>query len=739
MTMLVALTLVGLGLISLILSIRWCDARDWAASLVAYELRFPRSLDEKAVLAWLGTLAATTRRSPVVLEVVATHTGIRHFLLLPESMATAVLPQLRSALPGVNTREAPGHFTNRPAVALAAEYRLTNRLHALAHDRAEASVSATLALLHPLARGEVVRIAWTLSGARPVKLNSKATPEEQRAWRSKYGSLPMFNAVGRVAISAPTMGRAVNLVDRITSAFQVLSTPEVSVVRRWLPAEVVTSRVARRSLPLAVWPCQLNTAEALGVVSIPFGSVQVAGLNLGGSRQMAPPPSLAQHGLVVGLSNLPGMEQRCLALKTKDRLRHSFLLGPTGSGKSELLAQMILQDIRSGFGVFACDPKGDLVEEICARLSDEDAERVVVVTPAQRDRPIGFNPLSVPNWRDEQARELVADGVLHIFKSLWADSWGPRSDQIMRAVLATLTSTRAPDGSAFTLCEAVPLLTRPAFRRFVVAQPSLPDHVRDFWHWYEGLTAGEAAQAIAPVVNKIDAFTHRSGIRLLLGQSQGLDLGDVFRRRSVVLVSLAKGALGPDTSNLLGALLVHSLWNACLARVAVSPKKRRPVFAHLDEAADIVRLPVPLDDMLSQARGLGMGVQLAGQYAAQLPESVKAAVLGTVRTQLTFATEYEDAKLLERRFAPLTAADLQGLGRYEIAMRPCVDGQTLAPVTGVTLQLEPPIRNGAELGQRSRQRYGVDRADVEAALRARVDVGPAPSNRIGRTRRGEAS
>ncbi|MEU2869791.1 type IV secretory system conjugative DNA transfer family protein [Streptomyces olivoreticuli] len=737
MQLLLFLVVGGAGVIGLILGARWSDARDWAASLTAYELRFPRNLDEKAVMAWLGTLAATTRRQPVVVEVVATHTGIRHYLLMPESMTTAVLPQLRSALPGVSVKEAPGFLENRPAVGLAAEYRLTNSLHSLAHDRAEASVSAALALLHPLAQGEVVRIAWTLSGARPVKLGSKATPEEQRAWSSKYGSRPMCNAVGRVAISAPTMGRSVNLVDRITTAFQVLSTPEVSVVRRWLPSEVVASRVARRSLPLAVWPCQLNTAEALGVISIPFGSIHVAGLNLGGSRQLAPPPSLPRHGLVVGRANLPGMEQRVLALKTADRLRHSFLLGPTGSGKSVLLASMILQDIRSGFGVFACDPKGDLIEEICARLTDEDAERVIVVNPAQRDRVIGFNPLYVPNSADEQARELVADGVLHIFKSVWADSWGPRSDQIMRAVLATLTSTRAPDGSAFTLCEAVPLLTQPAFRRFVVAQASLPEHVRDFWHWYEGLSAGEAAQAIAPVVNKIDAFSHRSGIRLALGQSQGLDLSDVFRRRSVVLVSLAKGALGPDTSNLLGALLVHSLWNACLARVAVPPARRRPAFAYLDEAADIVRLPVPLDDMLSQARGLGMGVHLAGQYAAQLPESAKAAVLGTVRTQIAFGVEYEDAKLLERRFAPLTAADLQGLGTYEIAMRPCVDGQTLSPVTGTTLPPEPAIRDAAELAARSRERYGVDRGDIEAALRARVEVGPPPSQRIGRTRRGE--
>src|SRR6185437_6021390 len=166
----------------------------------------------------------------------------------------------------------------------------------------------------------------------------------------------------------------------------------------------------------------------------------------------------------------------------------------------------------------------------------------------------------------------------------------------------------------------------------------------------------------------------RTSTRLMLGQSSGLDLDEVLHRGQVLLVSLAKGKLGTETANLTGSLLVATLWQAVLGRVQVPGSARRPFYMFLDEFQDIVRLSDSLPDLLAQARGLGVGAVLAKQYLAQLPDGVRAAVLGTVRSQVVFQVEYDDAKLLERRFAPsLTASDLMGLGRYEIALRPSVD------------------------------------------------------------------
>lgn len=280
-----------------------------------------------------------------------------------------------------------------------------------------------------------------------------------------------------------------------------------------------------------------------------------------------------------------------------------------------------------------------------------------------------------------------------------------------------------------TLCELAPLLTQPAFRRFVVNQPGVPESARTFWQMFETWAATGSTQAINPILNKVEAFTGRTPIRLLLGQSNGLDLSRVFHERQVVLVSLAKGTLGAETANLLGALLVTSLWQATLSRVRVPAEHRRPSFAYIDEAADIMRLPIPLPEMLAQARGLGLGVIAATQLIVQVPNSIKAALLGTVRTQLSFAVEYDDATVLARRFAPLTAEDLINLGPYEVALRPCLDSVTTTPVTGVTLPLEPAIRDAEEVAAAARQRHGQPRAEVEAAIAARQTVTTTRSGR----------
>ena len=282
---------------------------------------------------------------------------------------------------------------------------------------------------------------------------------------------------------------------------------------------------------------------------------------------------------------------------------------------------------------------------------------------------------------------------------------------------------KAPDGSAFTLVELPELLTNDRFRAYVIQQAAIQQHhteLRSFWRWYQGLSDAERGQVIGPVLNKLRAFVLKTPLRLLLGQSQGLDLNTIFTQRKILLVPLSKGTLGPETAQLVGSLLVASVWQLALGRVTLPPEKRRPVWLYADEFQDTVRLPIDLADMLAQARGLGLGLTLAHQHLGQLPEALKTAVLGTARTQLAFQLDYDDATTLSRSFAPLERADLMGLDRFEVAMRPCVDGRTLTPVTVTTLPLPPATGDAAELAHLSQQRYGVDRAEVAAALQART-------------------
>lgn len=717
----------GLGLIGVVVGWRWYEARAWRQSLVALGIQFPRGLKADQVSAWLAMLGSL--RTAVALEVVATDRVISHYLLVPEARRSEVLAGTRAVLPGLRLEDAPGYLAGHATSAahLATELRLTHLSHQLAADRAETAAAAFLASLGQLGPGETVLVQWLLIGRSTPKPRAASDPAKElaQAEKAKHGH-PLLQGSCRVAVQAGP-GRAGALLGRIAGTLRLLDAPGVAVVRRSLPYRAAARRVEARALPLAVWPFSINIKEAAGLVGIPLGdSTSVPGLVLSRSRQLPPGQVRQAGGTLIAASNYPGRVGQPLILAPGDRLRHVYVVGPTGVGKSNLLARMAIADATAGYGLALVDPKGDLVETILERLPDAAAGRVIVLDPSQTDQPVGFNPLHVP-VTDEHARELAADRVLHVFKDLYRANWGPRSDDLLRAALLTLVSVPAPNGQAFTVCEVPELLTRPALRRYAVSQPGLPEALRTYWAGFNALSEAEQMQHAAPVLNKLRAFTMRTATRLMLGQSVGIDLTDVMRRRLVLLVTLAKGKLGAETAALAGSLLVAAFWQAVLGRVTVLPEARRPFFLFLDEFQDIVRLSDSLPDLLAQARGLGVGTVLANQYLAQLPENVRAAVLGTVRSQVAFQVEYDDARLLERRFAPsFMADDLTGLGRFEIALRPSVDGQTTTPVTGVTMPLNGPVRDAAELAQRSRAEWGLARAEVEAGLAARVTTASTP-------------
>lgn len=758
MTLALALGAAGLAALGVLLAARWLNMDQWRRSLVAYRLYPPANLTPEDTAQWLAGISARTHPArfallplpPVALETVASVRGIAHYVLVIREHEAHLLAGVRASLPGARLEMAPEYLTVRPVFRVAAELTMTSYARPLAVDRAGSTNANLLAALQPVAEGAEIRVQWIVTSAgtpAPVS-TARAGKDGSSGWwwegtvprdaeavqaaRAKQRT-PLLRAVARVGIAAPNRPQAYQLFGRVWNTLHGQNAPGVRLRRRWLSASMVAGRMTRRTFPVAAWPLVMNVEEGAGLLGLPVAGIRLPGLSPGVARQLPPSPAMPAHGTVLARSNYPGMTDRVLALKIEDRLRHAFVLGPTGSGKSWLLASLILQGISAGRGVVAIDVKGDLVNDVLARVEDQDAERVIVLDASKRDQPIGFNILG--QARSEEARELVVDNVVHIFRDIWSAYWGPRSDHILRGTLATLVNVRAHDGSAFTLHEIVPLLTQPAFRRSVVSSERLPASLRAFWQWYEGLSDGERTQAIGPVLNKVEAFTSRTPIRLMLGQSEGIDLGAVFRERKVLLVSLAKGTLGTETANLLGSLLVSALWQATLARVQVAAAKRRAAFAYIDEAQDIVRLPLAIADMLAQARGLGLGLTLANQYLAQLPESVKAAMLGTVRTQVAFAVEHEDAGVLAKRFEPLNVDDLKGLGPYEIAVRPSVNGVTLAPVTGVTLPLRSALRDPDELATGSRERYGVPRAEVEAAMTRRLGPAPTTSNGGGFGRR----
>lgn len=686
---------------------RWLEAQHWRSALVAYRLRLPAKLDIEDVARWLGMVAASTtiprwswlQGPSLCLELVADANGIEHHLLVPRSAESQFLATIRAGLPGARLEDLPDGWAVVQPVWVAGEVGLTNRERPLAVDRAEATAAALLASLHPLGRDETVRLQIIMTGAGTPQPVHSASPNSEDRWWSSYlmddeppadaeavralrnkRAEPGLLVSMRLSASASTRGQALRLFGRSWSTLHGQNAPGVRVVRRWLPSSVVASRMARRALPMIRW-LLLNTRELAGFVSFPLGTMSLPGLSPGSSRQLAPIQAIPQTGTVLAVSNYPGTA-RPLAMSRTDRTRHVHVLGPIGVGKSTLLANMALQDIEAGGGVVVIDPKNDLVADVLNRIPAKRHDDVIVLDPAAKDRPIGFNLLG--NLRSETERELAVDNVVHIMSSIWHDSWGPRTSDVLLSSLLTLVHTTALDGSAFTLVEVPELLTNPSFRQFVLGQKTVPDIVRPFWYRYEQMGDGERANVVGPSMNKLRALTTRSALRLMLGQSTGIDIGDVYRKRRILLVPLSKGLVGSETAHLLGAFVVASLYQGALARVAISAEHRRPVMIHIDEFQDVVRLPVNLPDMLAQLRGLGAGLTLAHQYRSQLSESVKAA-LGTVRSTVVYQLDYDDARTMEKRLVPLTADDLMNLPPYEVVMRLSAGGQTQRPVTGTTL------------------------------------------------------
>lgn len=756
----------GLIICGLVLLARQFESRTWHRSLLAYRLRLPSTLSIDDIAAWLATVNAATHAPPfsllpsppVALELVASKSGIEHMLLMPQTMQGVMLANLRSALPGVRIEAVPDYLNERPVFIVAAEATLTSHTRPLAHERAEVASSTILGALQPLYSHERVIIQWIITGGglqRPIasvrashgdsrRISSwpvdgqvSIDSEAVRAARAKQQT-PILRSGLRIGVVAADKKRAISLFGRVWAGFRVLNAPGVGVVRRWRPADAVAGRMRSMCVPLLVWPLVLNTRELAGLIGFPVGGVHLPGVATGAARQLPTPASVPRSGAVLGVSNYPGSENRSVALARDDRLRHLWTVGPTGSGKSTLLMNLIRFDLESGAGIAVIDARGDLVSQVLAHVPDNRRDDVVLVDPSQTSQPVGFNILGIA--RGEQERELAVDHVLHIFQDLYRSSWGPRTADVLRAGVLTLMLAKASNGSAFTLVELPELLINDRLRHFIVNQPAVRQRTElvSFWNWYAELSNANRNDVIGPVLNKLRAFVLKTPLRLLLGQSTGIDLNTIFTQRKVLLVPLSRGTLGAETTQLVGSLVVASIWQLTLARVRIPPEHRRPVWLYADEFQETVRLPIDLADMLAQARGLGLGLTLAHQHLGQLPDALKAAVMSTARSQVAFQLDYADATTLGHSFSPLTPADLMGLERFEVAARLCVNGSTRSPVTLTTRPLPTATADPAELATFSQQRYGAERAEVEAALRARITVAP-PDEHPGRSWRGGRS
>lgn len=531
----------------------------------------------------------------------------------------------------------------------------------------------------------------------------EASPDSVKSAKEKAGQFT-FQTIIRVGASGKN---AKGRIDSILSAFRVLQSAGVNL----RAFEEDPRHIDEVYIPWQM-NLRLSVKEIAPFLLLPVGEDELPGVPGLHPSLLLPPkwykePKTPAEDRSFARS-LNKVNPKKLSISPQDALEHTIILGPTGSGKSTAMEHLILADIKAGRSVLVLDPKADLVTEILERIPDSRKEDVVVIDPSDAN-PVGFNPL---HFRGYHGKELVADAVLSVMKEIFSDSWGIRTQQILSAALLTLADI--PDA---TLLWLPALLTNKDFRQRITAQVKDRIGLLPFWQQYEEMKDSERNTNIAPVLNKMQQFVFRPGLRAVLGQAKPkFDLMDLFTKRRIVLVPLNRGIIGGESARLLGSLIVGLTWTLALSRANVPPEKRHLVSVYIDELQDYLSLPTDLSDALAQARGLGVGMTLAHQYRGQLPPEIKAGVDANARNKIIFGLNGTDAKEMTHQAPGLTEEDFMLLPRYQIYTNIMQDHRATGWMQGITYPPSKPIRLAAELKAESMRRFGRPAEEVEAAF-----------------------
>ncbi|MEX2032964.1 MAG: type IV secretion system DNA-binding domain-containing protein [Candidatus Colwellbacteria bacterium] len=401
-------------------------------------------------------------------------------------------------------------------------------------------------------------------------------------------------------------------------------------------------------------------------------------------------------------------------IKTDDRRRHIYIMGKTGTGKTTLMENMLIDDILAGRGVGLIDPHGEFVDKILDFIPEERIDDIIYFNPADTEYPIAFNPLeSVAG----EHRHLVASGVMGVFKKVWPDVWSARMEYILNNTLLALLEY---PGS--TLLGIMRMLSDREYRSKVVENLHDPV-VKSFWtNEFARYTQRLETEAVAAIQNKVGQFVSNPLIRNVLGQPHSsIDLRKVMDQGKILLADLSKGRIGEDNSALLGAMLITKLQLAAMKRVDMPEAERKDFYLYIDEFQNFST--ESFVNVLSEARKYRLSLVLAHQYISQLGDykdsKVRDAIFGNVGTMILFRTGAEDAEFLEKEFAPtFEASDLVNLPNYSIYVRLMIDGVASKPFSAGTLGPKTaPNGSFADLIiENSRRHFGTPRSIVEKKI-----------------------
>ena len=549
----------------------------------------------------------------------------------------------------------------------------------------------------------------------------QASPENRNSAKEKAEQHGFCTAIRIGSSSEHNFG----CINSILSALKTLESAGVRI-------RTESEKAGNINLPHIPWhfPLRLSVKELGHLLLLPAGEEELAGTAHLHPKTLLPPEwysasTSTTHNRTFAVSD----DSVDLSIFPKDSLEHTVILGPTGSGKSNVMLHLIMADIHAGRSVMVIDPKADLVNDILARIPEHRKNDVVVIDPSDTC-PVGFNPLAFNKYQNPP---LLADAILAVLKEIFSDNWGIRSQDILSAALLTLVEMKGA-----SLLWLPPLLTDTAFRRKITAKVKDKVALKPFWDNFEAMKETERRQEIAPVLNKMRQFLLRPGLRNVLGQSEPkFNLTDLFTKRRIVLVPLNRGIIGAESARLLGSMIVGITWTLALSRAAIPPEQRHIVSVFIDELQDYLSLPTDLSDALSQARGLGLGLTVAHQYRDQLTPDIRAGIDANARNKIVFGLSYKDAKDMAALAPELDALDFMSLPRYMVYSSFQNGGKNTGWIQGKTMPPTPALRMAAELKAVSMERYGESKAKVEAAYlelinRSDIDGDIVSDNSIGR-------
>ena len=405
-------------------------------------------------------------------------------------------------------------------------------------------------------------------------------------------------------------------------------------------------------------------------------------------------------------------QRRAFGIRPKDRRHHVYVIGKTGTGKSTLIKNMVIQDLRLNHGVALIDPHGDLVEDILNYIPKTRTNEVVYFNPADTSFPVAINILEA---KGDEEKQLVASSLISVFKHLWKDFWGPRLEHILYNCVLALMDTPGQ-----TLLGVYRMLVDDEFRKLIVGNIKDPI-VKMFWvEDYESYDLRFRKEIISPVQNKVGQLLTSPQMRNIVGQSKSsVDFGFVMDNKRILLANLSKGKVGEDKSNLLGSAIVTKMYLSALERQNIAEEERQDFYLYIDEFQNFSTDIFP--SILSEARKYRLNLNLAHQYLYQLPDSIKHAVFGNVGSVISFRVGSYDAKELAEEMKPVfTSEDLEHLDNHHIALRLLIDGKMSHAFSAITF---PPLKLTGYEAERdtvlriSRERYATPRDIVEEKLK----------------------